>query len=602
MANTSISLVGLDFETIKNNLVSYLKRSDSPFKDANFDGSNISQLVDVLAYNSYLNSFYLNMVASEMFLDSAQMRESVVSHAKELNYVPRSFTSARAKVSFTIYPSSPIDSIVVLKGTTFTSKLGSNTYTFSTDENQIFNINSSNTIEVSNLSIYEGTYTSDSFVYNIANTQQRFVLSNPTVDVSSLSVRVIENNGANVDVYTRASSFLGLGANSKVFFLQAAENSQYEILFGDGVIGTLPKSGSVIVAQYRICNGQLPNGTMLFDIDGPVQGQANISSINTVEIATGGSINESIESIKFNAPRYYQNQERAVTTSDYENLLRQNFAEIQAVSAYGGENVDPPQYGKVFISIDIQNADGIPDTTKATLYEFIKPRSPLSIDPVIVEPDFLYLKIDTNVSYNINITSLPENDISTFVKTSISNYNLNYLSNFKKTLRYSNFVKSIDSSHASIISNETSVSPYKIITPNTRNKPETYTVDFGFSISNVFKTGRSLKDNTILTTNHNVKSSTFIYDNKECYLQDDGFGTISLISNINNIPTSLLSIGVVDYNTGIINLKEFIIQDYSDSGVKLYVLPLNKDIPSDKNTIIKINDSDINVTITKVRI
>lgn len=601
MANTSINLVGLDFDTIKGNLVSYLKRSDSPFKDVNFDGSNISQLIDVLSYNTYLNSYYLNMVGSEMFLDTAQLRDTIVSHAKELNYVPRSFNSSSVQISFDIYPSTVLDSLLIPKGTSFTTKLGSNNYSFSTQDNLVFNSNANNVVKVTNLNIYEGSYVTESFVFDSSNTAQRFVLSNPTIDTQSLSVRILEDNGANTVSYSRSTSFLGIGANSQVYFLQAAENSQYELVFGDNVIGRKPKSGSVVVAEYRVCNGQLPNGSVVFDLDGPIQGQANISQITVAFPASGGSVSETNESIKYNAPRAYQNQERAVTTSDYENLLNQNFPEIQAISAYGGEEADPPQYGKVYIAVDIENADGTPETIKRKFYDFIKARSPLSIDPVIIDPDFLFVDVSTNVSYNINTTTLKDNDIRSLVLNTISQYNISTLSNFKSTLRYSKFIKAIDDTHPSILSNDTRIMPYKSLQP-TPNSTFTASIKFGFQLTHIelpSHEGASLVD--AANERLNVWSTPFIYDNATAFVEDDGYGNLFVVSTQQGIHKRLFTMGTVDYMSGSISIFNLIVDEYNGSQIKLYARPESYDISSQKNVILSIRDNDITVTTTRVR-
>lgn len=601
MANTSINLVGLDFETIKGNLVSYLKRSDSPFKDVNFDGSNISQLIDVLSYNTYLNSYYLNMVGSEMFLDTAQIRDTIVSHAKELNYVPRSFNSSSAQISFNIYPSTAIDSILIPKGTSFTTKLGSNNYSFSTQDNLIFNANSNNVVNVTGLNIYEGTYVTESFVFDSSNTTQRFVLSNPTIDTQSLSVRILENNGANTISYSRSTSFLGIGANSQVYFLQASENSQYELVFGDDVIGRKPRSGSVVVAEYRVCNGQLPNGASVFDLDGPIQGQSNISNITVAASASGGSVSETNESIKYNAPRAYQNQERAVTTSDYENLLTQNFPEIQAISAYGGEEADPPQYGKVYIAVDIQNADGTPEVVKRKFYDFIKPRSPLSIDPVIIDPDFLFVDVTTNISYNINTTTLKDNDIRSLVLNTISQFNTTSLSDFKSTLRYSKFVKSIDDTHPSILSNDTTITPYKSITPVAKTL-YTSSVLFGFQLTqNTVSNYDGAPVETAGDDLHNVWTSPFIFDNATAYIEDDGLGKLYIVTTQQGTHRRIFVVGTVDYTTGMVNLTNLLVDEYDGSQIKLYARPASADVTSQKNVILSIRDNDITITTTRVR-
>lgn len=601
MANTSVSLVDLDFDTIKNNLKTYLKNSDSPFKDVDFDGSNISHLLDVLSYNTFLNNFYLNMVAGEMFLDTAQLRDSIVSHAKELNYVPKSFTSAQAVIQFVVTPNTPIGALVIPKGTSFTTKLGSNNYSFTTDESQVISANIDGKF-YANLAIYEGTYSTDSFVYVESNTQQRFVISNPTVDTRSITVSVIEDGTSNVHSYTRATSFLGQSANSKIYFLQAAENSQYEVVFGDNIIGRKPKNGATIVIEYRNSNGELPNGARIFDIDGPIQGQANISPIVTVSSAAGGSINEPIEKIKYNAVRYYQNQDRAVTTTDYESILQANFPEIQAISAYGGEDASPPQYGRVFISVDIANADGVSADAKTKYYNFIKSRSPVSIEPVFIDPDFIYVEVNCNVKYNVNVTSLRESDISMLIKLAVSNYNTNNLSGFKKTLYYSRLLEAIDSSHNSIISNSTSIIPFALMTPIT-GKTFTKTINFGFPLAryNIISYDDYIRSNTKA-----IYSTQFVYKGVNCSLQDDGEGNVCIFTMTGfDANANLKKVGTVDYDTGLVTITDLIVDSYtpaSGSHMHLYANPLSKDIDSAKNSIIVIRDSDVEISVTPVKL
>lgn len=601
MANTSVSLVDLDFDTIKSNLKTYLKRSDSPFKDVDFEGSNISQLLDVLSYNTYLNNFYVNMVASEMFLDTAQIRDSVVSHAKELNYVPRSFTSAEAQVSFSITPSIALGSIVIPKGTSFTTKVGSNNYSFATDESVIVNANTDGKF-YANLTIYEGSYVTDTFVFNNANSAQRFVLSNPTLDTRSITVSVLENNGANVYSYSKASSYLGLSSTSKVYFLQAAENSQYEILFGDGQVGRPPVNGSTIVVEYRVSNGELPNGARVFDIDGAIQGQANISSITTISTAQSGSINESIESIKLNATRHYQNQERAVTTSDYEALLTANFPEIQSVAAFGGEEVDPPQYGKVYLAVDIYNADGVPDVYKTKYYNFIKPRCSVSIDPVLIDPDFLYAEVQCSVTYNVNLTTLKSSDIKTLVKSTISQFNTDNLNGFKKTLYYSKLVESINNSHNSIVSNDTYIIPFKLMTPTPGSS---YTANFEFN-THLSKYYYISYDDFIRSNVRSVYSTLFTYQGNRCSLQDDGNGNLGIYAVEGYDATNLIkNVGTVNYDTGYIAISDLVVDSYEPaSGIHmhLYVNPVNRNISSSKNYILTLRDGDIEVDATPVKI
>lgn len=601
MANTSVSLVDLDFDTIKSNLKTYLKRSDSPFKDVDFEGSNISQLLDVLSYNTYLNSYYLNMVASEMFLDTAQLRDSVISHAKELNYVPRSFTSADARIAFNVTPSSAIGALVVPKGTTFTTKIGSNNYSFATDESVVLSANTDGKF-YANLVVYEGVYTSDSYVYVSSNTSQRFVLSNPTVDTRSITVTVIEDSAANVLSYSKASSYLGQSNTSQIYFLQAAENSQYEIVFGDGVIGRQPKNGSTIVIEYRTCNGELPNGARVFDIDGAIQGQSNVSSITTISAAAGGSVNETLEAIKQNAVRHYQNQDRAVTATDFETILSSNFPEIQAISAYGGEEVDPPQYGKVYISVDLQNADGISQSAKDKFYTFIKPRTTVSIDPVFIDPEFLYVEAQVQVKYNVNTTTLKTSDISTIVKSTISAYNTTNLNGFKKTLYFSQLVEDINKCHASIVSNDLHVVPFKLFAPTT-GSAYSKTLEFGMPLSQYYYVS---EDDFVRSQIKAVYSTFFTFDGKQCVIQDDNNGKLAIYATSGfDATTKLEEIGTVDYATGKLVITNLVVDSYtpaSGSHMHIYVNPLHADITTGKNFIISIRDADIEVGVEAVKL
>lgn len=600
MANTNLKLTGLDFSELKDNFKQYLKRSDSPFKDVDYEGSNISQLLDVFAYNTYLNSFYLNMVASEMFLDSATLRDSVISHAKELNYVPRSYRSSEAKVSFTVTPTSPLDSLLIPKGTSFTTKIGSNNYTFSTQDNLVISANSSGVFNVNDLVIYEGAYTVDSFVYASSNTDQRFVLSNPTVDTRSLSVLILENDGANSYTYTRATSFLDNQANSQIYFLQAAENSQYELIFGDNIIGRTPQNGATIVVEYRVCNGELPNGAATFSIDGSIQGQSNISSITTSQISRGGGINENVKSIKFNAPRSYQNQDRAVTTTDYENLLLANFSEIESISAYGGEDADPPQYGRVFISVDVQGGEGVPDADKQRFLNFIKLRAPVGLEPVFIDPKFLYLELGIIARYNTNLSNLNPSAIETLIKAVVSEYNLDKLNGFKKTIRYSKLAELINNAHPSIVGIDLAIHPYFNLTPIT-NESFSTTLNYGFELGTFYDLSSGTED-YIRSTVKSIYSSRFVFGGVSCTLQDDNNGKLAIYSlNENNESIFVKNIGIVDYTSGKVEIDGLFVESYSGRGIQVHANPLIKDITASKNTIITIRDIDVEVTATPIK-
>lgn len=600
MANTNLKLVGLDFESLKSNFKDYLKRSDSPFKDIDYEGSNISQLLDIFAYNTYLNSFYLNMVASEMFLDSATLRDSVISHAKELNYIPRSFVSSEAKVSFSVTPTAAISSLLIPKGTTFSTKIGSNNYTFSTPDSSVYIANSSGQFTITDLTIYEGTYLVDSFVYDSSNTTQRFVLSNPTIDTRSITVLVLENEGANTYSYSKATSFLGLTSASQTFFLQAAENNQYEVLFGDNVVGRKPQNGATIVVEYRVCNGELPNGASTFFIDGPIQGQANISIISTEQSARGGAVSESLESIKFNAPRSYQNQERAVTTSDYENLLIANFPEIAAVAAFGGEDADPPQYGRVFISVDTTSGDGASQLDKRRYQDFIKPRASVGIEPVFIDPEFLYIDLVTKVRYNTNVTTLNPSAIEALVRNVISQYNTTFLNNFKRTIRCSKLAELINNAHPSILGIDLSAHPNKRILPTIGEEYDT-TITFGFILDR-FVNFATLSEDYIKSPVRAIYSSRFTFNGTTCTLQDDGNGNLAIYQlDENNNDLFVKNIGTVDYTNGIVDIVGLVVDAYEGNAIHIHANPDEKDIPATRNTIITIQENDTEVTAVPVK-
>lgn len=610
MANTTnINLVNLDFNTLKDNFKDYLK-AQSSFKDYDFEGSNMNVLLDVLSYNTYLNAFYLNMIGNEMFLDSAQLRESVISKAKELNYVPRSFKSSRANVEIKITTTTgvnvpaPETFISIPKGTTFTSKVGSNSFTFSTDQtivtktlNTVSNTTTSvHTYSTGEITIYEGQYVTDTFTVNYSNPRQRFILSNPTIDTDSLTVLILENNGADVYTYLRSNSLFGKGANSEIYFIQGCENERYEVLFGDGVIGRKPSDNAVVVCEYRATKGELPNGAKTFKADGSIGAYSDVN-VTTLYTATQGSISESTESIKFNAPRYFTTQERAITAEDYENLLKINFPEINTVSVFGGEEVDPPQFGKVFIAVDLKNVDGVPDIRKQQYYNFIKPRASLSIDPVFIDPDFMYLDVETMVRYNLNLTSLSEQSIKDAVLTTVKNFNTTYVDDFNVKFRYSNFVTAIDDTDRSIISNDTVVRAIRPWTPTLGQKLN-YRLNFQQPLEDDFADLGTTHSSMFLSA---ITSTKFIVNRQEVILEDDGTGNLKLKSVQAGQHTEVSIVGSVNYEDGSLIINDLQIDDYDGEFIKVYARTKSKDIVSELRTILSIRDSDVRITILPER-
>ncbi len=624
MANSSIVLTQLDFDSYKDSLKTFL-RSQDRFKDYDFDGSNLSVLLDVLSYNTYQNAFYLNMVSNEMFLDSAKLRDSVISHAKELNYLPRSFRSSSAVIQLVITSTDAEKrSIVIPKGTSFTSRVDDFTYNFSTTENYVITnrtpAGSSLVYESEPIRIYEGNYLSDTYTVNY-DRPLVYKISNKRVDIESLSVTVFEDNGTTVQTYKRATSLFGHDGNSKVFFLQPGIGDTYEVVFGDGVVGRKPKNNSACIIEYRTCNGELPNGAFKFINTARIDNEPNIV-IETITAASDGAVAEDLNSIKYNAPRAFTTQERAVTSEDYENLLKANFPEINAVVAYGGEDATPPQFGRIFLSIDLDEVDGLPKIKEAEYKRFLRSRSSVAIEPLFVSPDYTYLYVNTNIKYNINLTGLNPEDIRTFVIDSILNHASTNLNNFGRTLRYSRFIRDIDSAEASIISNETKIELIKYLTPVlsttvTGSATTTSGSLVSLATSGVVSSGQNVtidfknalqndipgKGSEYLTGDiHVVSSSTFTYNGlSNCRLEDDGDGVMRIVNTSGTNNRTILDIGTVDYDTGIIRINNFNITNYTGTSLKIYAKPRTLDITSMQNVILNILENDVDVTIEQIR-
>ena len=595
-ANSSISLTQLDFTEYKNSLKAYL-REQNEFKDYDFDGSNLSVLLDILAYNTYQNAFYLNMVSNEMFLDSAKLRDSVISHAKELNYLPRSFTSAKASIQLRITPTdSNKNSIVVPKGTSFITRVDDFSYSFNTNENLVVTNKVNGTFVSESIILYEGNYLSDTYVVNY-NNPLIYKINNRNVDLSSVAVTVLEDNGSVTQEYARATSLFSHNESSKVFFLQPGIGDSYEVVFGDGVVGRKPKNNAIVIIEYRVSNGELPNGANRFINSGRIDNEANVAVI-TLTSAQDGAVAEDLNSIKFNAPRAFTTQERAVTAEDYENLLKANFPEINAVTAYGGEDATPPQYGRIFVSVDLTDVDGLPKIKEDEYKRFLRSRSSVAMEPLFITPDYTYLKIDSLVKYNINRTGQNPEDLRAFVIDAILNYANANLNSFSRTFRYSKLVQAIDATDASIISNDTTVSLVKYLTPDL-GVPLNLTIDFKSPLTQEIPL---LGDEHPIVDVHGITSTPFTYTGIEnCVLEDNGDGIVRIVTPVGANHKKIVDVGTVDYNTGVVRLTNFTVQNYIGTSLKIYAEPGFRDITAIQNVILNIIESDVNITIEQIR-
>lgn len=593
--NSTINLIDLDQQSLKNDLRNYLRGQDQ-FKDYDFKGSSMNVLLDLLSYNTFKNAFYLNMAFSERWLDSAQLQSSIFSHAKDVNYLPRSVRSAKAKVRINFEASGDNQPYIIQKGSQFSTIVKSKSLTFTIPETII--LSSADTKFEFTADIYEGIYVKESYV--MTSGTQRFRISNKNIDTQSLSVVVFEDNSTEGDLYKQATTLLDLDETSKVFFIQTSEIGNYEIVFGDNIVGKKPKTNSIVVLDYRISLGLEGNGAKTFSVDfDPTNSNELLSTpeLEVIEASSNGADAETNDSIKYYAPRHYQVQERTVVADDYAVSLKQAFPEINAVSVFGGEELTPPIFGKVFISIDIKNIDGLPPTKLTEYYNYLKKRAPFSITPSFIEPEIIYLNIDTLVRYNINITTNTINRMKAIITDTILKYNETELNDFNVKFRNSFFSKLIDDSDLSIVSNITKVAAYKKINPKL-NMVNNFTIDFGFSIVNNLPQQAQIYPIDDLRA---VFSSLFVFQNQLCTIEDDGNGILRIVRTSENNKISLVNVGTVDYTSGRININNFNISSYDDNGIKLFVIPEDNDIIATKNNIMLIEPNDITLTIETIR-
>ena len=597
MANTSINLVDLDFASLKGSFKNYL-RDQNQFKDYDFEGSNINILLDLLSYNSYKNAFYLNMLLSESFLDSAQLRNSILSHAKELNYLPRSARSSKARVRIEFEATGESAPYIIQKGSPLTTLVKNESYTFTIPET--ITVSSANTTYSFETDIFEGTYIQDTYTYRQGIENQRFKLTNRNIDTESLTVSVFEDGNEVSDAYKLSTSLLDLDETSKVFFLQPTETGYFEVLFGDNNLGRRPKINSTIVMEYRTSSGELPNGAREFSVDFDPTGSDELNftpEVNTLENSRDGAEEESIESIRYMAPRHFQTQERAITASDYSIALKGQFPEINAVHAYGGEDLSPPQFGKVFIAVDITNVDGFPESKKIEYRNFIDRRSPFGIRPVFVDPEFSYLSVRSKVRYDVNVTSASRETLKSIIKNAIVDFNEEYLNDFNVILRNSKLETEIDNSDASIISSVTRTQIYKKINPRL-GLSENFRINFGVPIIDTIPEKEDLHRATDV---HALVSSLFIFNSEQVLLEDDGSGNVRIMKTDGFINEKIKNVGKIDYNTGQIEIDGLVVDSFQGSSIKLFVTPVDPDVVASQNSILTIEDDEIIIDLEEVR-
>lgn len=532
-ANSGLQITNLDFSSIKNSLKSFLQQQDT-LSDYNFDGSALSVLLDVLAYNTQYNAYYLNMVANEMFLDSAIQRGSVVSHAKLLNYTPRSAVAPKATINLTVNQVTDA-SLTLPKFTTFISEpVDDINYTFVTTDSTTVNV-TANTASFQNIQIAQGVPASYSFTYSSAsNPQQIFEIPDESVDTATLTVSV-QNSSSNTasETYTLASDYIDLNSLSKVYFLQEGINGKYEIYFGDNVLGKSLVNNNIINISYITTEGTTAFGANSFTLTQTISGFANVVT-QSVLSATQGANKETIESIKFSAPKSFAAQRRAVTKEDYIYLIQNNTSNfpIDSVSVWGGEENDPPVYGQIFCAIKPSGGFTLTPTQKERIItEVIKPISVLTVEPTIVDPDFTFISLNTRVLYNQRRTTLTSEQLKSQVIAAIRNFGVNTLNTFNSTFSLSTLISTIQTINTAIVTSESDIRIEKKFFPALNTKT-TYEFKFGTRLKrNFFNAGfNSSPDFSTLDTSSGTLQRTGVFF-EEVPTTTGGISTINILNS-----------------------------------------------------------------------
>jgi hypothetical protein len=593
MANIS-PVQNLDFFETKSALKTYLSNQDR-FADYDFEGSNMNVLLDLLAYNTFYNNYYYNMMISEMFLDSAQERNSMISHAKELNYLPRSRRSAKAIVTFNITASQAGNFFIIPKDTKINGKCGNKTFTFLTEKaytavtSQVATLANANvpgvylprTFTVAAVEAFQGRLLTETL--DITDT----TLSNSMIDTRSLYVEV------NGEEYVYKTDIFGITAIDKVFYLQPEEDEKYSLQFGQDKFGKQPTQGDTITAKYRISSAEDANGVRSMTSNG-LAGASNVT-INVSTISNGGLSAESVESIRSFAPKALQVQERAVTTRDYEILLRNRFPNIEAISVYGGDEVEPPQFGKVIISVDVTGGEGAADFEIASFADYLKDKTPLTIEPVFVPAKFLFVDTIVDVVFDPNITTKSASQIRSEVTNAISAYSTDSLSDFNKTLRQSRLAAALDAVDNSIISSSIFASPiiqYVPVLSTVQNPAFSYETALVQPYAYDATTGLTGFTPAVRTTKMTIEGTLVT-------LQDDGAGKMMAVTaSTADVSVFKRSVGTINYSTGAIKLSNLIVDSYEGGAIKFIANSVAKDIKAPKDRIITIRGDDITVNVT----
>jgi hypothetical protein len=569
----------LDFDKIKDSIKDHF-RSQSKYNSWDFDGSGLSLLLDILAYNTHYNAMVAHLSLNETFLDSAQIRGNVVSHAKLLGYVPRSFASSKAIISFTVNAGvNPPAYITLSRGTRFSTTLDQTSYSFVVLEPvQAPLLNGAYTF--TNIEVTQGTL--KRMLYRVDNSleNQKFKITDENIDTNTMRVRVKANEESEeYAIYTKFTTLVGIDDASQIYYLQEDSIGTYEIYFGDGVLGKKPISNNIVEIEYVYTTGKTANGATSFTASDTVSGY-NVASVTTVTASYGGAVRETIESIRYNAPLTFIAQNRAVTADDYRALILKSVGYIESIAVWGGEDQEAPDYGKVYIAIKPNGADYLTADQKSYITgTVLKGKNVVSITPVIVDPQYTYLTLDVYFKYNPNLTDRTKIELQALIRDTISNYNDNNLKKFDGVFRFSQFLRDIDKSDPSILNSTARVFMYKDITPNP-------------AISNSFVLEYSSPIYQTSSTEDIIESSAFLINGVEHYFGDTPIvgtnnRTVYIYKLVNGNRVKIKDTGIIEPAVGKVTLSGF--RPDNDTSIRITVIPNSNDLAPKRNQLLEIN-------------
>jgi hypothetical protein len=568
----------LDFSDLKTQIKDYL-RVNSQFTDFDFEGSNFSVLIDLLAYNSYITAYNSNMAVNEMFLDSATLRENIVSLARNIGYLPRSKRSSRALVNFSVDMSQTnAKTVKLLAGQVALGAVVNGNYIFSIPEDIVTPVNVDGIATFDNLQIYEGVYLTTTFIVDESQPNQRFILPNIGIDTTTIRVKVTNQV---TEVYNQYDTLLNIGKDSRIFLIQEVSDTKYEIRFGDNIIGKKPSNGSRVEISYIVTNGSLGNGASNFTFSGRLVDNdliditTGVSLLLTQSKSENGDNIESMDSIKYFAPKVYASQYRAVTSNDYKSLIPYIYPNVESVNSYGGDELDPPEYGKVFISIKPRNGTFLSEITKQNILSTIRKYSIAGIKPEIVDLSYLFVELDVSTYYNINLLTNPEIVKTKVINTLTSYANSKDVNSFGGRFKYSKVVGLIDDCDKSITSNITKVKMRRDLNPEL-DTFATYELCFGNQI-HIKSGGYSVKSTGFYI--NGVSDPVYMADAPSP--SDKTSGIIFFFKLENNLPVIIKNnAGTIDYKRGeilldVVNITSSVL---ANGFIEVQAIPESNDI------------------------